>query len=391
MKQKPIYVDYHYENTLNQSLKLWISLPKGDYLSSLKPNHLHKLPTGDNLGYFVLPNHTALNLRYHQEWYTPEHRTTPLTKEEEAYYLRDTTLSPINDEIVELAKTITNGIEKKNDQAKAIFQYIVTNFKYIYPPKSRGVKSFLRLRKGDCGEFSFLFSSLCRSLGIPTRTLFGCWSIGKMSGHAWNEIYLEDEGWIAVDVSMANIQKYQVFKLFTSDIRTLRWKNYFGKTEGQRVVFSKDAEFELLPAFVESEEISTEIEPLSINDEPFYWGQESLNGKAPYLQPAYVKFSPGKFPPHTSIGAEHLLGSWRAKEKGWRGIVAHSKKYFVGIGLFAMGLDVIFHNDFLDLVFKCSFVGLFLCFILRRERLVLFSIALLFMALSLAASFSELL
>ncbi|MGG1246713.1 transglutaminase-like domain-containing protein [Bacillus spizizenii] len=391
MMKKPFIVDYSYKNSLDQTIELWLPIPDGLGQTTLKPSQLHRLPTGENLGYFILHKDDTLHFQYTREWYTSKGKTIPLSKEEEEYYLRDTILSPVNKEILDLARDITIGINSKRDQAKAIFRYIVTHYKYKYPPKSRGVKSFLRFKNGDCAEFSFLFSSLCRSLGIPTRTLFGSWSFGNMNGHAWNEIYLEDEGWIAVDVSMANLRKHNILRFLYSDLRTMWWGKYFGKTEGQRVVFSSDSEIELMPAFGDSKGKSNAIEPLQINDRAFYWGQESLKGAAPYLQPAYVKIDTQNLLPSTSIGVENLLGTWKVKETGWRGFLAQSKKYLVMIALATMGVNYIYSNNYLEFLFKFSFVALFSCFVLRRERPFLFSIFLVIMTLSLLSTIDELL
>lgn len=328
MRKKPIVVDYLYKNSLDQTIELWLPIPEGLDPSTLKPSQLHRLPTGENLGYFILHKNDTLHLRYTQEWYPAKGETIPLSKEEEAYYLRDTVLSPVNEETLDLARNITSGLNSKRDQAKAIFRYIVTNFKYKYPPKSRGVKSFLRFKNGDCAEFSFLFSSLCRSLGIPTRTLFGSWSFGKMNGHAWNEIYLEDEGWIAVDVSMANLRKHNILRFLYSDLRTMWWEKYFGKTEGQRVVFSRDSEIRLMPAYGASQNRSIAIEPLQINDSAFYWGQESLEGTAPYLQPAYVKLDTQNLLPGTCLDVKNLLGFLESKGNWLAGVLSTIKEIF---------------------------------------------------------------
>ncbi|WP_042221023.1 transglutaminase-like domain-containing protein [Oceanobacillus manasiensis] len=388
MKENPIGVNYVYKNTLDQTIELWIPIPE-EKSTTLKPTQLHKLPTGEDLGYFLLHKNDTLHLQYTQKWYKPK-QLKYLTEEEITYYLRDTTLSPVNKETLKMAKDITKGIKNKKAQAKAIFQHIVTSYKYHYPPKSRGVESFLRTKSGDCGEFSFLFSSLCRSLGIPTRTLFGSWSTGRMSGHAWNEIHVEDEGWVAVDVSMANLQKNKPLRFLDSDLRTMRWTKYFGETEGQRIVFSHDAEIRLHPRYRDNKDYTPAMEPTYVNDQAFYWGQESLNGAAPYLQPAYVKIDMENLLPDTSLGVENYFGTWETKEVGWRGYIAKSKKYAALVGIATMATYFLSGYEYLALFYKISFIALFTCFILRRERVILFSVLLIFMILSFVSTVSEL-
>jgi len=61
-------------------------------------------------------------------------------------------------------------------------------------------------RVGDCSEFSYLTAALLRALGIPARVVAG-WALFTETGdqtnqgHAWNEVYLPNLGWIPLDVT----------------------------------------------------------------------------------------------------------------------------------------------------------------------------------------------
>lgn len=110
-----------------------------------------------------------------------------LSETEKAYYLRSGTLIVVDSNMKDLALQITDQANTVTEKAEAIFYYLVNEYKYVYPPKSRGSQSFLKTKQGDCGEYSFLFTSLCRSLGIPSRTIVGTWANGKMNAHIWNE------------------------------------------------------------------------------------------------------------------------------------------------------------------------------------------------------------
>lgn len=388
--KKSINIDYWYENTLFDKVELWMMLPKEGMNQSVKPKQVHRVPTEESLGYFILHKNDKIHLNFDVDWYNPKSYEVYLNNEEEKYYLRNTILSPINAEITALAMEITKGKNTKKDQARDIFEYIVNNFKYKYPPRSRGALSFLKAKEGDCGEFSFLFSSLCRSIGIPTRTIFGGWSNGKMNGHAWNEIFLEDIGWFSVDTSMANIQKNNRFSFLISNIRTMHWKKYFGQTEGQRIIFSKDAEIKLSPSYINCVEKSIIIKPLYINNTPFYWGQESLNGCAPYLQPAYVKFNGIFDPSSATIKTFNLIGNWKTKENGIRGILSSIKAMLIMPSLIVMVISLFWDILLLELIYKLGLISVFLCFILRKERTVVFSILLFLMILSILSTISQL-
>lgn len=58
----------------------------------------------------------------------------------------------------------------------------------------------LQSRQGKCSEYSVLFASLARSLGIPTRIVLGMRLLqGSWVGHMWTEAYVGH--WITVDAT----------------------------------------------------------------------------------------------------------------------------------------------------------------------------------------------
>ena len=135
----------------------------------------------DNLAYFELKAGEELVVSWTAEDYLP--RKEELSAEKRSFYLRSTILCPITEENEKIARGKTAGAESDREKAEMLFHYLVEQFTYVYPPKSRGAVDFLRDKKGDCGEYSFLYSALCRSLGIPCRTIVGSWSVGKMQAH----------------------------------------------------------------------------------------------------------------------------------------------------------------------------------------------------------------
>lgn len=59
-------------------------------------------------------------------------------------------------------------------------------------------KEILSIRKGDCNEYTALFTAMTRSLGIPTKMIAGLvYQKGRFFYHAWPEIYLGS--WIGLD------------------------------------------------------------------------------------------------------------------------------------------------------------------------------------------------
>lgn len=93
---------------------------------------------------------------------------------------------------------------------------------------------------GNCTDFHSLFMSLARSQGLPTRFEIG-FSIptdkteGPIAGyHCWAWFYLDERGWIPVDISEAD--KHPEMKEY-----------YFGDLTADRVMFSTGRDLELVP------------------------------------------------------------------------------------------------------------------------------------------------
>jgi len=148
--------------------------------------------------------------------------------------------------IKKLAKEIIDKEKNYFEKARKIFDWITENIIYSYPPKERGVIPTLKNKCGDCGEFNFLFISLCRSLGIPARFVSGMWAVPsrerkEQEFHAWAEFYLEDVGWIPVDSATSQgLKKDKKFFKFIKKLgNSTEPDYYFGNLDNNRIIFSK--------------------------------------------------------------------------------------------------------------------------------------------------------
>ena len=118
--------------------------------------------------------------------------------------------------IRELALNITSGHNGAYLKAKAIEQFLRSNYTYAYgtedtvspPPGHDPMDWFLfEAKEGTCGQFSSAFVVLARSVGIPARVVSG-WAIGAMGqsrtvysnqAHQWAEVPFEGLGWITFE------------------------------------------------------------------------------------------------------------------------------------------------------------------------------------------------
>ena len=108
---------------------------------------------------------------------------------------------------IKKAAELTKGLKSDSEKVAAIYSYIISNYKYDNE-KARTVESgyipsvedVFRSKKGICYDYSVLFASMLRSVGIPAKVSMG--TTKNVEGyHAWNEVYLEKE-WITVDTTV---------------------------------------------------------------------------------------------------------------------------------------------------------------------------------------------
>ena len=103
---------------------------------------------------------------------------------------------------MELSKELTKNDTTKQDRVDRL-----TNWVYNYLTKKPVVSlssalEILEAKQGDCSEHTTLFTTLSRSMGIPTKIHIGLVYLqGRFLYHAWPVVYL-DGNWIAVDPTL---------------------------------------------------------------------------------------------------------------------------------------------------------------------------------------------
>ena len=102
---------------------------------------------------------------------------------------------------VEKANELTRGCNSDIEAIEKIYVFIKDNISYD-TEKAETIKNFytpnpdetLAIKKGICFDYASLTCAMFRANGIPTRLVTGRVS-GDLS-HAWNSVYLENEGWV---------------------------------------------------------------------------------------------------------------------------------------------------------------------------------------------------
>jgi transglutaminase-like putative cysteine protease len=111
-------------------------------------------------------------------------------------------------ELLKRAKQLVEGSTDSWEAMKRLGQWISDEISYDIPGGGTAKKTF-EIRLGECGSHSRLMAAMCRAAGIPARMVWGCIYTpnygGSFGQHAWNEVYMGEEGWIPIDVTAEEI------------------------------------------------------------------------------------------------------------------------------------------------------------------------------------------
>jgi len=111
--------------------------------------------------------------------------------------------------IVETAKSIAGDETNPHILALKIADFVSKNLAYKVQDEEWGAVWALEHREGDCSEFSYLFTALCRACGIPARVKAGVAFHSNVEeasfGHMWAEYFLPNYGWIPIDLTWNQI------------------------------------------------------------------------------------------------------------------------------------------------------------------------------------------
>ena len=143
------------------------------------------------------------------------------------------------------------------ERARKVYDHVVDNFDR--DPKIVGcgtgnVPDFLRSRMGKCADFSTMFVTLCRAVGVPCREVYGTRTGKSVKGdisdayHCWTEFYLPGTGWVAADP--ADVRKFTRSNGMELDHPKAKEKReyFFGGIDKYRIRLAHGSDIRLAPA-----------------------------------------------------------------------------------------------------------------------------------------------
>ena len=248
----------------SSNVRIWIPIPKNDpyqnvKLLSLKAPTSHQITQdsvfGNSFIYIESPSSIKNNILEIKSIYKivrKEQRggetAEGISDSALSDYLLPRGLEVINENIRKISEETIRGKSRPMDKAREIYQYVLKHMSYDKSGEGWGRGDSLYacdIGKGNCTDFHSLFIVLARASRIPARFQMGIplpnSREGEPSGnyHCWAEFYIEEKGWIPVDISEA-------------------WKNpdkaeyFFGNLDENRILLSTGREILLSPEQAEA-------------------------------------------------------------------------------------------------------------------------------------------
>jgi transglutaminase-like putative cysteine protease len=267
--QESRHFTFHYAFTVKnlpagKRVRIWIPAAQSDAYQEVKifsakgdlpVKKTHESKYGNEIYYAETSSATHPELHFDVEYDvvrherialsgTPHPVATTLADKERQEDLQPDALVPITGLPADLAAKVTQAKTQPLDKARAIYDYVFTTMRYDKTGTGWGHGDVLYAcdaKKGNCTDFHSLFIAMARSQGIPARFEIGFplpadKSSSEVAGyHCWSDFYIDDKGWIPVDISEA-------------------WKHpekrdyFFGSHDVNRVQFSMGRDLRLNPA-----------------------------------------------------------------------------------------------------------------------------------------------
>ncbi len=189
---------------------------------------------------------------------------------EVAHFLKPTAHIPTSGKVKELAQKITQNAKTPLDKAKAVYAWVTET---MYRDDSvlgcgvgdAGKAIEQNIMGGKCTDISSVFVALLRSVGVPSREVFGirlgssrfskaCGSadekgFAKISGaqHCRAEFYIDGMGWVPCDpADVAKVMLFEKKGLDDALVKQVR-EYFFGNWEMNWVGFNVGRDFVLSP------------------------------------------------------------------------------------------------------------------------------------------------
>ena len=140
-------------------------------------------------------------------------------------------------EVVKVAKKLCKDLETDIEMIDAIYAYVIDNYEYDYKKAKDAIAGKLvgyvpdldkiyESKKGICYDYASMLAAMLRSVGVPAKLVMGYVAPDSVY-HAWNEVYIEGEGWVVKQVHFAGEEWKLMDPTFASAARNSKKINKF--------------------------------------------------------------------------------------------------------------------------------------------------------------------
>ncbi len=161
--------------------------------------------------------------------------TVENTKELNKYLIPTKHIESDEDIIISTAREITKDCSSDLEKIRAIYDWVVGNIEFDYEKLSKhdkgqydneyGAVNALSTRKGVCYDYSTLVAALARSLDIQAKVVEGDLDTAGLKGfHAWNEVFIPEQGWINIDTTLGDTMGENYFDFADNSERYLAYE-----------------------------------------------------------------------------------------------------------------------------------------------------------------------
>ena len=147
-----------------------------------------------------------------------------------------------NQLIMSTVNFITGREQNPYTKARLIYDWIIKNIQIDSDlPSGAEIISALEERRADTYTAALLFTAMARAARVPCIPIAGVLidRQGQSSRHYWNEFWINDFGWVPVDVVMgAGAVKIESLSMQDDFIQD-HFNYYFGNIDNMRIAFSR--------------------------------------------------------------------------------------------------------------------------------------------------------
>lgn len=189
---------------------------------SPKPENVGVDRDGNYIGYFKVDPKQELNINVSglaKLYINPRYKYTTISKDEQTLYTSSQKYWEVDSPLVKtkVAEIFKDGVPNTNrEKARLISRFVSKHLQYDHDrlknkdfDRLGGLTALANPNKALCSEYTDLFITLARAVGIPARELTGYAytnnqelrpsSLDNSVLHAWPEYYDPEVGWVMID------------------------------------------------------------------------------------------------------------------------------------------------------------------------------------------------